>query len=49
MIKLKVGDDWEELWKDGECILSGHKLDAEDVLYALGYRFEIEEIESEEE
>lgn len=48
MIKLKVGDDWEELWNDGQCILSDHKLDAEDVLYALGYRFEIEEIESEE-
>lgn len=43
-----VNGDWERLIDDtGKVICENHKLDAEDVLFALGYRFEIEEVEEE--
>ena len=45
-VKLKVtmGDDYEWLIDNdtGEVLAEGHKLSAEDVLWALGYRFAIE-------
>lgn len=45
LIKYNRYNDWEQLInKDtGEILCEGHKLDAEDVLFALDYRFEIEE------
>lgn len=46
---LKISEDWEQLIdKDtGEVLCESHKLDAEDVLFALGFRFEIEESDVE--
>lgn len=43
-VKLIVYDDFEQLInKDtGEVLVSGHRLRAEDILFALGYRFDIE-------
>lgn len=42
-LQLIIEDDYETILnKDtGEVICEGHKLAAEDVLFALGYRFEI--------
>ena len=48
-IKVWSGGDWEQLIDDnGEVIVEGHRLDAEDVLFALGYRFDIEEVWEDE-
>lgn len=48
-LKLRVSNDWEEIVEitpggKEEVIAGSHRLDVEDVLFALGYRFEIEEI-----
>lgn len=49
-MKLRVSLDWEQLVNDkGEVIAEGHHLSAEDVLFALGYRFEIEGIDEDED
>ena len=42
-IQLIVEDDYETLINrdTGKIICEGHKLSAEDVLFGLGYRFEI--------
>ena len=42
-VQLIVEDDYETLINSdtGEIICEGHKLSAEDVLFGLGYRFEI--------
>lgn len=41
-----VDGEWERIiGDDGQVILEGHRLTAEDVLFALGYRFEIEEVD----
>lgn len=48
MLKVVFKDDWEELYKDDKLILCDHKLDVTDVLSALGYDFETEEIKEEE-
>lgn len=48
MLKVVFRDEWEELYKDNKLILCGHKLDVTDVLSALGYDFETEEIKEEE-
>lgn len=47
---IQIGDEWEWLLdkKNHKVLASGHKLDAEDVLFALGYRFDIEEVDSDE-
>lgn len=45
-----VNGDWERLVDDNNNVIcENHKLDAEDVLFALGYRFEIEEVEENED
>lgn len=46
-IILKVSEDYEWIIdkSTGEIIAEGHKLTAEEVLFALGYRFEIEEVD----
>ena len=43
-------DEWEEIVdkETGQILISGHKLDAEDVLYSLGYKFDMEEIKEDE-
>lgn len=43
-LKVSVNDDYEWLINEDtdEVIAEAHKLSAEDVLYALGYRFSIE-------
>lgn len=44
---LRVSEDYEWIVdkNTGKIIAEGHKLTAEDVLFALGYRFEIEEVD----
>lgn len=44
---LRVSEDYEWIVdkNTGEILAEGHKLTAEDVLFALGYRFEIEEVD----
>ena len=45
---IRIGDYWEQLVDDsGEVIAEGHKLDVEDVLWALGIKYTCEEIENE--
>lgn len=46
-IILRVSEDYEWIINKytGEVIAEGHKLTAEEVLFALGYRFEIEEVD----
>lgn len=48
-IILRVAEDYEWIVEKntGRVIAEGHKLTAEDVLFALGYRFEIEEVDDE--
>lgn len=48
---LVVFEDYEKLLDDdGSVICEGHKLDVEDVLFALGYRFDIvEKFEEDDE
>lgn len=43
-LKISANDDYEWLIDEdtNEILAEGHKLAAEDVLYALGYRFSIE-------
>ena len=50
-MKLKiVNGDYERLLDDNDNIIcEAHKLDVEDVLFALGYKFEIEEVEEDED
>ena len=44
-----VNGDYERLVDDNDNVLcESHKLDVESVLFALGYEFEIEEIEEDE-
>lgn len=40
-VRLEVGDNYE--WIINEVITEGHRLSAEDILFALGYRFDIVE------
>lgn len=49
-IRLEVSDDYEWIINTDtdEVIAEGHKLSAEDVLFALGYRFDIVEREVED-
>jgi len=44
-IRLEVSDDYEWIINTDtdEVIAEGHKLSAEDMLFALGYRFDIVE------
>ena len=44
-LELVVSDDWEAIIdkRTGKTLAEGHKLAAEDVLFALGYRFDIVE------
>lgn len=43
-----VNGDWERLLDDNNHVIcEAHKLDIKDVLFALGYRFEIEEVEED--
>lgn len=46
-IILRVSDHYEAIIDEdtGKTIIKGKKLDVEDVLFALGYRFEIEEVD----
>ena len=50
-MKLQImNGDYERLLDDNDNIIcEAHKLDAEDVLFALGYKFEIEEVEEDED
>lgn len=50
LFAIQIGDEWEWLLdkKNHKVLASGHKLDAEDVLFALGYRFDIEEVDGDE-
>ena len=50
-ILLKVCGDYEQIINQdtNEILAEGHLLSAEDVLFALGYRFEIEEVDEMEE
>jgi hypothetical protein len=50
-ILLKVWEDYEQIINQdtNEILAEGHSLSAEDVLFALGYRFEIEEVIEMEE
>lgn len=49
-MKLQIANgDWERLVdNDGNVICENHKLDVEDVLFALGYRFDIEEVDEDD-
>ena len=41
----KIDDDWEQLVNpQGEVIAESHHLDAEDVLWGLGLKYECEEV-----
>ena len=48
-VLLRIGCEYEWLVnaETGEVLAEGHQLSAEDVLFALGYRFEIEEVDEE--
>ena len=50
-MKLQIiNGDYERLLDDNDNILcESHKLDVENVLFALGYEFEIEEVEEDED
>ena len=40
-----VNDDWQRLIDDNNNVIcENHRLDVEDVLFALGYKFEIERV-----
>lgn len=46
---LYVSDDWEKLVDDdGSVICENHKLDAQDILSAFGFEFEIREVEEDD-
>lgn len=49
-MKLIIEEDYET-WLDdnGEVIVEGHTVNAEDILFALGYKFEIEDRTLEED
>ena len=48
MIKLLVGDNWEQLVdENGKVLVENHSLDAEEGLFGLGIKFEIEEMGEE--
>lgn len=44
-VRLEVGDNYEWIINadTNEVITEGHRLSAEDILFALGYRFDIVE------
>lgn len=50
-MKLIINKNNYEIWldDDGKVIAEGHTVDAEDILFALGYRFEIEDKTLEED
>ena len=43
-LKISVNDDYEQLINEdtNEVLAESHKLSAEDVLWALGYKFSVE-------
>lgn len=50
-ILRKINGDWEQLiYEDSEKVIcENHKLSAEEVLFALGFKFECEEIWTDDE
>lgn len=42
------GDDWEGLYKDGELIDQGHRLEVKNVLRGLGYKIDATYLEENE-